>query len=183
MFASRLLRYSFGLLRHMGTHGFQLCTSFWKSRPDWVALTDARSSTGDLSNCAMYCSICSRIRGSFSAARSSAFSTWVNPPHNGHFTTSSLIIAYLFWKGEFSRGRRRSAPRPASQPLDRRVAVRTVTRVAGDCDEGHRLRSNGKISQLTVRAWLALVPPLEQPRSALLPPGVFTATVKLPGAA
>jgi len=22
----------------------------------------------------------------------------VNPPHNGHFTTSSLIIAYLFGK-------------------------------------------------------------------------------------
>jgi len=37
--------------------------------------------------------------------------------------------------------------------------------------------------QLTVRTWLLLVPPLEQPRLPLLPAGVCTTTLKLPGAA
>lgn len=36
--------------------------------------------------------------------------------------------------------------------------------------------------QLTVRTWLLLVPPLEQPRSPLLPAGVCTTILKLPGA-
>jgi hypothetical protein len=35
---------------------------------------------------------------------------------------------------------------------------------------------------LTVRTWLLLVPPLEQPRLPLLPAGVCTTTLKLPGA-
>src|SRR5208282_6607205 len=36
--------------------------------------------------------------------------------------------------------------------------------------------------QLTVRTCPRLVPPLEQPRSPVLPPGVCTTTLKLPGA-
>ena len=36
--------------------------------------------------------------------------------------------------------------------------------------------------QLTVRVWAPLVPPLEQPRSPLLPEGVLTTTLKLPAA-
>ena len=35
--------------------------------------------------------------------------------------------------------------------------------------------------QLTVRTCLLLVPPLEQPRSPVVPAGVFTVTLKLPG--
>ena len=38
------------------------------------------------------------------------------------------------------------------------------------------------MDQLTVRARALLVPPLEQPRSPLLPAGVCTATLKLPEA-
>jgi hypothetical protein len=34
--------------------------------------------------------------------------------------------------------------------------------------------------QLTVRIWALLVPPLEQPRSPVLPAGVCTTTLKLP---
>jgi len=37
--------------------------------------------------------------------------------------------------------------------------------------------------QLTVRVWAPLVPPLEQPRFPVLPAGVWTTTLKLPGAA
>jgi len=36
--------------------------------------------------------------------------------------------------------------------------------------------------QLTVRVWVPLVPPLEQPRLPELPEGVFTSTLKGPGA-
>ena len=36
--------------------------------------------------------------------------------------------------------------------------------------------------QLTVRTCPRLVPPLEQPRSPVVPPGVCTTTLKLPGA-
>ena len=36
--------------------------------------------------------------------------------------------------------------------------------------------------QLTVRIWALLVPPLEQPRSPLLPAGVCTTTLKVPEA-
>jgi len=43
--------------------------------------------------------------------------------------------------------------------------------------------SNSSVGgQLTVRIWALLVPPLEQPRSPLLPAGVCTTTLKLPGA-
>jgi hypothetical protein len=35
--------------------------------------------------------------------------------------------------------------------------------------------------QLTVRTCPPLVPPLEQPRSPVVPPGVCTTTLKLPG--
>ena len=35
---------------------------------------------------------------------------------------------------------------------------------------------------MTVRVWALLVPPLEQPKSPLLPAGVCTTTLKLPGA-
>jgi hypothetical protein len=41
---------------------------------------------------------------------------------------------------------------------------------------------NAELDQLTVRTRVLLVPPLEQPRLPLLPAGVCTATLKLPGA-
>jgi hypothetical protein len=39
---------------------------------------------------------------------------------------------------EILAGKRRSAPKPASLPLERCETVSTVTRVAGDGDAGHR---------------------------------------------
>src|SRR5215470_8325118 len=99
--------YSFGLRRHMETQGFQLCTSFWKSRSAWVAPAVLSSSTGNFNISAMYFSICSRTRGSFSAANLSGFSMWVNAPHSGHLTTSSSIMVTLSF-GEISDKRWRS---------------------------------------------------------------------------
>ena len=127
--------HSFGLLRHMGTQGFHVCTSFWKSRPACVTPTVASSSIGDCSNCATYFSTCSRRRGFCSAASRSGFPICVNPPHSGHFTTSSLIMTTHLV------GSRGTAPLRAACHvvlLKNENALRAVTKVVADCDRSHR---------------------------------------------
>src|SRR5579863_1082936 len=128
--------YSFGLLCHMGTNGFQAWTSFWKLRASGLpGAAFTNSSSGAFTSWATYSSTCLRIRGSFSAARSSGFSMCVKPWHSGHFTRSSLIMVSL--PGEqICEIRWRSATRPLPE-VEAGRAVAAVISVAWSSDRNH----------------------------------------------
>src|SRR6266567_9463556 len=88
--------YPFGLRCHIGRPELHLWISFWKSRTcGFPTPAPARSSVEDCRSSALCLCIFSRTRPLFSTATNSGCWICVNPPHSGHFTKSSFIMAVL----------------------------------------------------------------------------------------